>query len=189
MVSFSRARAAHLISGFAVLTWQTLASGSELLPVANSPVNRISAEVGPFRLPKSDESGIAFGVGYAFRPLSGLEVGAGLRLLRLPAGTEHPTSAFNILFAAASLRVYQALDSTERFELGIAARGGLLSLDGSAACCGEFALSPDLRVRIGGTTALQLSPELAFASTNAHASGSEPMFLQTALWLSLVQSL
>jgi hypothetical protein len=160
--------------------------------VAEGP-HRISGELGVFILGKSSDSpGPAFGAGYAYRALQGLEVGVGVRYLSIPGPTYY---GGHMWLGAASLRGYLTLDSDDRLELGLTARAGLLALaTKSGVCCGEVALAPDLRVWIARSTALALAPELAIGTTGNHNGPQtedyvDEWFGQAAVWLSVVQTL
>jgi hypothetical protein len=173
----------------------------------------VSAELGAFKLAKEDTAGAAFGLGYGFRPIHGLELGVGLRYFVQPAHTsgefigqpvpapgmpvqppEHAVDpGYHFWVFAASVRGFLSLDPARHFELGLSARGGLVRLpDRPGVCCYEGALAPDFRVRILSGTALALAPEVAISTTGADQSKSEdyvdPIFAYGTLWLSVIQT-
>lgn len=175
--------------------------------------HRLTAELGSFWMAKDTRPGVAFGVGYGYRPVSGWEVGAGFRYFVRPAHTtetlipqevpapgvslpppqHYVEEAFHMWTLSALLRGYLSLDAEARFELGLTVRAGILGADERAICCKELALAPDFRARITSSTAIAISPQLAIATTGADQAQSEdyvdPLFAYASLWLSVVHAL
>lgn len=176
--------------------------------------HRLAADLGGFIVAKDEHAGVAFGAGYGYRPVSGLEVGASFRYFVRPAYTtdywiaqevpapgapapplEHEVEdAFHLWTLSALVRGYLSLDRNARFELGLTARAGILGHDEERGiCCQELALAPDFRARITPTTALAFSPQLSIATTGAHQDRSQDhvdaIFGYASVWLSVVQSL
>lgn len=205
-----------ILAVFACSARPAFAQGTLSDDTVNRVPHRIFGEIGVFSLTKGEGSGPAFGLGYAFRALHGLELGVGMRYLLVPAhespnlvsqpaplpdGTVPPPSApyvnpaTHMGFAFLSLRGYLALDAADRFELGLTVRGGLLARSGaSGICCTELALAPDLRVRVSRGLAMQLAPELAIGTTGNHNGPNtedyvDEIFGHAAVWLSFVQTL
>jgi hypothetical protein len=172
--------------------------------------HRVAAALGGFQLVKDEYAGVAFGVGYGYRPVSGVELGAGFRYLVRPARTTdslvsqpmpspgaeplapeyHVEPAFHMWVLSAPVRGYLSLDAGARLELGLTARPGILGHDERVVCCVEFALGPDFRARILPSTAVALSPQLAIGTTGADQSGYhvESLFGYAAVWLSVIQT-
>jgi hypothetical protein len=182
--------------------------------VAPAKRHRVAAELGGFLLAKEERPGVAFGVGYGYRPVSGIEVGAGLRYLVRPAyptnswiaqeepapgspsspPERHVEEALHLWTLSVLARGYLSLDVQARFELGLTVRAGLLGHDEkSGLCCQELALAPDVRARITRTTAIALSPQLSLATTGAEQEQSDGqadgLFGYASVWLSVVQAL
>lgn len=147
--------------------------------------HRINGEVGYFELPKYDDPGYAFGLGYAYRVRPSVELGGSLRYFS--EFDDYGGTANRFWFAGLSLRTFGTLDAKDRVELGISVRAGALGVSDLGLCCAELALAPDLRLWVAPGVALQLAPELAFVvngeSDNTNAAGA---FLQQAFWLSVV---
>lgn len=179
--------------------------------VVNPGRHRLAAELGGFQLVKDEYAGVAFGVGYGYRPVSGVELGAGFRYLVRPSRTTDslisqpmpspgvaPSApqydvepAFHMWVLSASVRGYLLLDADARFELGLTARPGILGHGERAVCCVELAVAPDFRARVLPSTAFALSPQLALATTGAEQSRyhTDSLFGYAAVWLSVVQTL
>jgi hypothetical protein len=175
--------------------------------------HRVAGELGGFLLAKEERPGVAFGVGYGYRPASCLEVGAGFRYLVRPAYTTDswiaqetpapgsPSSpperaveeALQLWTLSVLARCYLSLDAQARFELGLTVRAGLLGHDEKRGlCCQELALAPDVRARITRTTAIALSPQLSLATTGTEQEQSDGhvdrLFGYASVWLSVVQA-
>jgi hypothetical protein len=152
------------------------------------------AELGAFSPAKGGGTGPAFGLGYAYRPVSGFELGAGLRYQYLPAGGDFDP-ARSMWLAAASVRGFVPLTASDRVELGLSARIGLLTRSQKPGiCCGAFTLAPDIRVRLTASTAIQFAPEVELGTTGDRNGPNtedtvDEVFLQGALWLSIVQAI
>jgi len=212
-------RIARLAFGFLLQTMACCVGRDALAQSASdaSDVNlrphRVSAEVGAFRLAKENYVGAAFGLGYGFRPINGLELGLGVRYFVQPERTsdelipapapapgmparapEHAVDpGYHFWLIAVSLRGFLSLDPERLFEVGLSARGGLVSLsERPGFCCFEAALAPDFRVRVLRRTAIALAPEVAISTTGADQSKSEdyvdPIFAYGSVWLSLIQT-
>jgi hypothetical protein len=183
--------AALLVGSLSIGARPALAQSAPADDSVNPSPHRVSFELGLFDIPKDDDAGWGLGVGYAFRPVHGLELGGGLRYLDAPAKyLDFDTREWSL---AASVRGYGELASPDRVELGITLRGGALALNDRGLCCLQVALAPDLRVRVARDTALQLAAEVSLGSTGAHnvpnTDQVDVIFYQRALWLSLVQTL
>jgi len=173
--------------------------------------HRLAAELGGFLVTKEDHPGVAFGAGYGYRPVSGLELGAGFRYFVRPAYTteawvaqESPAlggpelapqheveKALHLWTLSAVARGYFSLDVQARFELGVAVRAGILGHDEQRGiCCQELGLAPDFRARIAPSTALAFSPQLSLVRTGAERArdGVDSLFGYASVWLSVVQA-
>lgn len=172
--------------------------------------HRLSGEVGSFILGNLSEDGfgVSLGAGYAYRILPNLDLAFGARYFLLPdrtsfeyvaqpvGGSGPPQHAiyegFHFWTFNPAVRPFLALDGSDRVELGLTARAGLLVLDSRALF--NISLAPDVRVRIARGTALQLSPEVFLGQTgNKNGPQTEDyvneVFGGAALWLSVVQTL
>jgi hypothetical protein len=171
--------------------------------------HRVLLEGGLFQLIKGWDAGSAFGVGYAYRPVRGLELGLGLRYflqpdqptdsyLPQPAGAppeRFVVPGFHYWLLLGSVRGYVPLDGADRVEVGFTLRGGaVFGSNARGNCCKEyeFALGPDVRVRVWQNTAVALAAELAVGSTGLKNGPTteddvDEIFLKRSLWLSVVQ--
>jgi hypothetical protein len=202
--STKRRIAAILVAAFASsLTVEAAASDT----VNDSP-HRVFAEVGGFSTWKFDERGGALGLGYGYRPVRGLEIGAGLRYYFVPESDTDVYVAAPIGSTAPServvdpgshmwtmdgyLRPFIPFDSADRFELGLGLRVGLLLANATALA--NVSAAPDLRVRITRSSALQLSLEFMIGQTGQQSQLNEDhpadtLFGQTGVWVTWVQTL
>jgi hypothetical protein len=204
-------RFAAILAACACSAHPALAEGAEAGDTVTEGRHRIAGEVGYFSL-FGWGAGPAFGLGYAYRAGPGLELGAGLRYMLVPAHTGstpearrvgssgpivYPVDpALHAWLPFASVRGSLPLDASGRFEPGVTARAEVLVLsDASDMPCAEVALAPDVRVWLGHGTALQIAPEIAIGTTVKYippgpdGGGGRPLILQAAVWLTLVQTL
>jgi hypothetical protein len=186
-----------------------LAQSAPVASDVNRRPHRVSAELGAFEVAQDGFVGAGFGLGYGFRPINGLELGAGVRYFVRPSRTEWIAPAaplpgepappaernvdegFHFWLLAASVRGFLEFGPERRFEVGLSARGGLVNLgERRGFCCVESALAPDLRVRVLPRAALALAPEVAISTTGVDRGEEhgDEIFGYAAVWLSAIQS-
>ncbi|MEO8906372.1 MAG: hypothetical protein ABI488_27390 [Polyangiaceae bacterium] len=180
----------------------------------NRGVHRLSGELGTVQQVKSGGApNVSFGLGYAYRPVKGFEVGAALRYFLTPAheprdATAQPAAqpgepsqaparyvdpAFHDWFFGPTVRGFVTFGAADRFELGLTLRAGILARSTKpGVCCAEVAVAPGLRVRIARSSAIELAPELAVGTTGADPNQEDTpdfIYARTAVWVSFVQTL